>query len=40
MYYVDVEKIETILTNGDAMLPIYFKENNFNNEIPIIVASY
>lgn len=37
VHYADVEKIETILTNGDAILPIYFKENNFNNEIPIIL---
>ena len=36
-YHSDVEKIEIILNNGDAILPIYFKEGNFNNEIPSIL---
>ena len=35
--YDDTEYLETILSNGDAILPVYFKKDNFKNEIPSIL---
>ena len=33
----DIEKLEKLLNNGDAILPIFFNKNKFNKEIPEIL---
>ena len=33
----DINHLDTILKNGDAILPVYFKVDNFRNEIPDIL---
>lgn len=33
----DVEILQVLLTNGDAIMPVFFKEGNFENEIPKVI---